>query len=481
MWHRKNLFWKIFSLQYQCGGFVNNSDSILCQFLGLQNSPIYRAQTNLTASRNFPSRTRFWNVQWRCSLVWILRAFPKYPVDALNVSFEGFFKRPTIPAVKSKQYKRSNVFIIINALGALKYNWLKNDHSLRVLLLSSYTVKLHRKGYKKYSPNFFGRYIVMLGWHIDEFFQPSLPPTVLYYSAIQMDSWIFLYSIMVDPKEHVVGSYEVDFQEVSHTRLEGGFSGINVGVWPRLGRANWDLFQGWVHQEFLVAEWGRGAIVLDIWGWFGFGVVKIRNFDIVGVSEKHHWSGNGVDFFFWYLVNYFQFDRMSCKVRCVGQARGRFFGRIDIFRVAFASSKTGRQRDITVRVGGWYGWHVLPSVGCAWIGFLLPLSVDSIVSVSGAAVSVSSWAAWAVSALADKSGHSSLSVRALGENSGIYGWKTTGGMAWQRIGAASWASLVFSFTLDVSLKAVGDCVFPPGGGVRLGPLLRQFSSRQPLI
>ena len=50
---------------------------------------------------------------------------------------------------------------------------------------------------------------------------------------------------------------------------------------------------------------------------------------------------------------HFQFADVSCKVQRVGRARGWFFGQIDIFRVAVALSKTVRQRDIPVRVGGW--------------------------------------------------------------------------------------------------------------------------------
>ena len=41
------------------------------------------AQKNLTASQNFPFRTRFENVRWRCSLLWIPRDFPKNPVASV--------------------------------------------------------------------------------------------------------------------------------------------------------------------------------------------------------------------------------------------------------------------------------------------------------------------------------------------------------------------------------------------------------------
>ena len=54
-------------------------------------------------------------------------------------------------------------------------------------------------------------------------------------------------------------------------------------------------------------------------------------------------------------------------------------------------------------------------------------------------------------------------------------------MTWQRIRAASWAPLMFRFTLVVSLKAIGARGLPSGGGVRVGALLQQFSGEQPLV
>ena len=75
-----------------------------------------------------------------------------------------------------------------------------------------------------------------------------------------------------------------------------------------------------------------------------------------------------------------------------------------------------------------------PSVGNARFEFILTLPTASGVAVLGAAVSVSAWATWVVSVLSGKAGHSSLSVRTLGDNSWTYGWKTTWGMAWQSIG-----------------------------------------------
>ena len=68
-----------------------------------------------------------------------------------------------IIVVESKQYVRVNMFVIINAVGALQDNLLKNDHTLRFPLPVLYIVELHIKGSEKYSPVFSGRYFVALG------------------------------------------------------------------------------------------------------------------------------------------------------------------------------------------------------------------------------------------------------------------------------------------------------------------------------
>ena len=79
---------------------------------------------------------------------------------------------------------------------------------------------------------------------------------------------------------------------------------------------------------------------------------------------------------------------------------------------------------------------------------------------SGVAVSVSAGAALAVVARAGKSVHSYTLRSTLDENAGTSGWKMTRSMAWQRVGAASWASWMVSLTLVVSLCAVGARVGP---------------------
>ena len=84
----------------------------------------------------------------------------------------------------------------------------------------------------------------------------------------------------------------------------------------------------------------------------------------------------------------------------------------------------------------------------------------------------STWVALEVSARAGKSGKLAPLVRTLGENVGLSGRKTAGGMARQSVGADSWASSMFCITLVMGLGAVGALI---------GPRLQHFPDGQPLI
>ena len=70
--------------------------------------------------------------------------FPQVSHSHIKCVVHKFFKVPTIPEVESKQYARVNMCGIINALGVLQDNRLKNEHPLRVILPSLCPVELHR-------------------------------------------------------------------------------------------------------------------------------------------------------------------------------------------------------------------------------------------------------------------------------------------------------------------------------------------------
>ena len=72
----------------------------------------------------------------------------------------------------------------------------------------------------------------------------------------------------------------------------------------------------------LGADWRHVTIFLEFFGQVSLGAGEIRNFELVGVGEKRHWSENGVDISFQDLVHNFEFADVSLKVRRIGRARG---------------------------------------------------------------------------------------------------------------------------------------------------------------
>ena len=99
----------------------------------------------------------------------------------------------------------------------------------------------------------------------------------------------------------------------------------------------------------------RGAIVLVVFRRVGLGIVELWKFELINLGEKHHWSCEFENIYLYNLVHLLQFTDISLEVRRIGRARGQFFGRLDIIRVAVALSNTCHRRDITVLVGGWTG------------------------------------------------------------------------------------------------------------------------------
>ena len=77
-----------------------------------------------------------------------------------------------------------------------------------------------------------------------------------------------------------------------------------------------------------------------------------------------------------------------------------------------------------------------------------------------------------VSARASRAGHSFPLGRTLGENADASRWKTTWSMSWKSVGVASWALLMVSVTLVMSVGVVGP---------RVGTWLKQLSDGKPLV
>ena len=128
---------RMFSHQDRCNSFVNNFRLILCQFVGLQNSPVCHAQTNLTALHNFPFRNRFENLQLCCSLIWIPRDFPRYPVAALNFSLTSLSNVPQFQKSNRNNMRARICLELLTPWARCRITYLQY-HPLRVPLPSLY-------------------------------------------------------------------------------------------------------------------------------------------------------------------------------------------------------------------------------------------------------------------------------------------------------------------------------------------------------
>ena len=50
-----------------------------------------------------------------------------------------------------------------------------------------------------------------------------------------------------------------------------------------------------MRQGCLGADYRRGTIVLEVFGRFGLGIIKLRNIELIGVVEEQLWLEDGVD------------------------------------------------------------------------------------------------------------------------------------------------------------------------------------------
>ena len=71
--------------------------------------------------------------------------------------------------------------VVINSLGMLQDDWLKNNHSFIVPFCISYTVKLHWGGWNKYSPILSRQCVIALGRRTYHFFHLAchIPSSVM--------------------------------------------------------------------------------------------------------------------------------------------------------------------------------------------------------------------------------------------------------------------------------------------------------------
>ena len=81
----------------------------------------------------------------------------------LCMSFTSLSNAPRFHMSSLKKNALSDLRGIVNALGALEDNGLKNNHPLSILLPITDTVKLYRQDSHKFLPDFPGRCVTALG------------------------------------------------------------------------------------------------------------------------------------------------------------------------------------------------------------------------------------------------------------------------------------------------------------------------------
>ena len=169
---------------------------IFIQFFWLQNYPPFPVTEKLDCF----AQLSFQDVFWERSMTLLLRLIPtrfsEVSYFGIIRVFHEFIKHPRIPAIESKKYVRSNLRKIINGLGELEDNRLKNDHPLCVPLPSTNFVKFYIQDYHKYLPDFTGWCAIALGRHTSGFSYPAchllssvIPPSKWYPRLWCTQSW----------------------------------------------------------------------------------------------------------------------------------------------------------------------------------------------------------------------------------------------------------------------------------------------------
>ena len=172
------------------------------------------SQNVLTASRNFPRRTRFENVRWSWSLIWVPRAPPGYPVVAVCVSFTSFSN--------AQQFQQSSGnTIFANSLAPVTSGTRSSLTDFKLPFAWRSTSELvfcqaPLEGLRRKISQLKQTVRHSIGLENRQVFPPIFPLTILFGSTIQIISRILVYPILVDPIELVVSSLEEDFREVFH-------------------------------------------------------------------------------------------------------------------------------------------------------------------------------------------------------------------------------------------------------------------------
>ena len=84
----------VFSLQDRYGGYINSARLILCQLVGLQNSPLFLLMEKLDCFAQCSFQEKVLERSMIMLLGFNTTIFLRYPVPVLKVSFTSFSNSP---------------------------------------------------------------------------------------------------------------------------------------------------------------------------------------------------------------------------------------------------------------------------------------------------------------------------------------------------------------------------------------------------
>ena len=129
----------------------------------LQNSPLFSFIDKLYSFAQFSLQDKVRNFSMTFLRSLSTTRFPEVPHGGGMRVFHKLVKCSTIPQVQSEKNALLYFCVIVNALGMLEDNRLKNYHPLSVPLPSTDPVKFYRQDSHKSLPNFPGRCVIALG------------------------------------------------------------------------------------------------------------------------------------------------------------------------------------------------------------------------------------------------------------------------------------------------------------------------------
>ena len=142
---------------------------------------------------------------------------------------------------------------------------MKNDPLIRVPMVISNSVELHKNNPDIPITDPTRRYVTSLVGHTNNLFLYLLLLTILLNPIIQMCVRILLHLMLVDAKEIIIASREAISVEVAHACYASGVTHVFSGPRRRWVRGVWGVYQGYYLHTTVCWGWyeqGQGLSIL---------------------------------------------------------------------------------------------------------------------------------------------------------------------------------------------------------------------------